>query len=263
MSFSIVIPARYASSRFPGKPLADLGGKTMLQRVYKQCKKSKAKRVIIATDDERIQTAAESFGADVVMTSPEHDSGTSRIAEVIQLCGLKDDEILVNVQGDEPFIPTTIIDQVAANMSLYTEADMATLAVPVTEQAEIFNPNAVKVLTDKHGYALYFSRAAIPYDRDNFAQNQHENMATGLYLRHIGIYAYRSKFVKQYLNWEKSPLEEIEKLEQLRVLWHGEKIHVGIALETPQAGIDTPEDMQNALEYLKAKKKKKPSEPKS
>ncbi|MER2491079.1 3-deoxy-manno-octulosonate cytidylyltransferase [Catenovulum sediminis] len=256
MSYTIVIPARYASTRFPGKPLVDMAGKTMLQRVYKQCKKTQAGKIVIATDDERIAEAAVSFGAEVVMTDKNHDSGTARIGEVIQKLSIKENEIVVNVQGDEPFIPPTVIDQVANNMSLYTEADMATLAVPIFEADELFNPNSVKVVTDKNGYALYFSRATIPYDRSRFVTPKDDMQIGQYYLRHIGIYAYRAEFVRQYLNWEPSPLEEAESLEQLRVLWHGEKIHVGIATETPPAGIDTPEDMERALEYIKNKKKK-------
>ncbi|EWH12267.1 3-deoxy-manno-octulosonate cytidylyltransferase [Catenovulum agarivorans DS-2] len=260
MSYIIVIPARYASTRFPGKPLVDMAGKTMLQRVYKQCKKTQASKIVIATDDERILQTAQSFGAECVMTSSEHDSGTARIGEVIQQIGLKDSDVVVNVQGDEPFIPPTIIDQVANNMALYTEADMATLAVPIEDKEELFNPNAVKVVMDKNGYALYFSRATIPYDRSRFVTPDDSNDIVRHYYRHIGIYAYRAEFVRQYLNWDPSPLEDIESLEQLRVLWHGEKIHVGVATETPPAGIDTPEDLARALEYIKNKKKLKDKE---
>lgn len=256
MSYTIVIPARYASTRFPGKPLVDIAGKTMLHRVYKQCLKTKASKIVVATDDARIEKEAINIGAQVCLTQSEHQSGTARIGEVIQTLNLNDDEIVVNVQGDEPFIPSSIIDQVAGNMALYTEADMATLAVPIEDADEVFNPNAVKVVTDKNGYALYFSRAPVPYDRDNFA-NQPVNQIGKYYLRHIGLYAYRADFVRQYLNWPASPLEEAESLEQLRVLWHGEKIHVGIANQTPPAGIDTPEDLANAIEYLKSKKKQK------
>lgn len=257
MSYTIVIPARYASTRFPGKPLVDIAGKTMLQRVYKQCKKTKASNIIIATDDQRIADVARDFGAEVCITEIEHQSGTARIGEVIQKMGLKSQEIIVNVQGDEPFIPPAIVDQVANNMSLYTEADMATLAVPITDAEEVFNPNAVKVVTDKNGYALYFSRAPIPYDRDGFANQETVTEINNNYLRHIGIYAYRAEFVRQYLNWPASPIEQAESLEQLRVLWHGEKIHVGIATETPLSGIDTPEDLTKAVEYIKSRKKEK------
>ncbi len=254
MSYTIVIPARFASTRFPGKPLVEIMGKTMLHRVYKQCQKTKANRIVIATDEDKIAKEAKKIGADVCMTSEAHQSGTARIGEVIQTLGLKDDEIVVNVQGDEPFIPSAIIDQVASNMALYTEAEMATLAVPIEAVDEIFNKNAVKVVTDKNGYALYFSRAPIPYDRDEFSKETIKTISPN-YLRHVGLYAYRAAFVRQYLNWPASPLEEIESLEQLRVLWHGEKIHVGIANENPPAGIDTPEDLEQAIKYLKSKKK--------
>ncbi|MCU4675666.1 3-deoxy-manno-octulosonate cytidylyltransferase [Catenovulum sp. 2E275] len=254
MSYTIIIPARFASTRFPGKPLVEIAGKTMLHRVYKQCKKTTANRVVIATDDDRIAEEADKIGAEICMTDSEHQSGTARIGEVIQTLGIKDDEIVVNVQGDEPFIPSAVIEQVASNMALYTEADMATLAVPIEDAEEIFNSNAVKVVTDKNGYALYFSRAPIPYDRDQFSKQSIKQLSP-IYLRHIGLYAYRSSFVKQYLNWPASPLETIESLEQLRVLWHGEKIHVGIANEKPPAGIDTPDDLEQAIKYLKNKKK--------
>ncbi|KMT63841.1 3-deoxy-manno-octulosonate cytidylyltransferase [Catenovulum maritimum] len=257
MSYTIVIPARYASTRFPGKPLVDIAGKTMLHRVYKQCKKTHANRIIIATDDQRIADEAEAIGAECCITSVNHESGTERIAEVIDQMNLAADEIIVNVQGDEPFIPSAIIDQVANNMGLYTEADMATLSVPITDVEEVFNPNVVKVVTDKSGYALYFSRSTMPYDRARFLNQDDIKEIGNYYYRHIGIYAYRAKFVKQYLNWPASPLEQAESLEQLRVLWHGEKIHVGVASEIPLGGIDTPEDLDNAIIQFKARKKEK------
>lgn len=256
MSYTIVIPARYASTRFPGKPLADINGKTMLHRVFKQCKKTNANRIVIATDDQRIVKEAEKIGAEYCITSDKHESGTERIAEVIQLLGLKSDEVIVNVQGDEPFIPSVIIEQVANNIKLYPEADMATLSVAIHDHDELFNPNSVKVVTDKSGYALYFSRSALPYDRARFSDKKIKTLGT-YHQRHIGIYAYKAEFVEQYLNWPKSPLEEAESLEQLRVLWHGEKIHVGVAKETPYPGIDTPEDLTNAITYLTNKKKDK------
>ncbi|MFA0414850.1 3-deoxy-manno-octulosonate cytidylyltransferase [Vibrio renipiscarius] len=239
MSFTVVIPARYQSTRLPGKPLADIGGKPMIQWVYEQAKQAGADQVIIATDDERVEQVAKAFGAQVCMTSPNHESGTERLAEVVKLMNIADDHIIVNVQGDEPLIPPSIIAQVAENLA-NSHAPMSTLAVEISDEAEVFNPNAVKVLTDKDGYAMYFSRASIPWDRDNFAN---KTIAQPL-LRHIGIYAYRAGFINTYINWEPSALEKIECLEQLRVLWYGEKIHVAVAKESPAAGVDTPEDLE-------------------
>ena len=246
MSFTVVIPARYQSTRLPGKPLADIGGKPMIQWVYEQAKQAGADHVIIATDDERVEQVAKAFGAQVCMTSANHESGTERLAEVVKLMGIADDHIIVNVQGDEPLIPPSIIAQVADNLA-NSQAPMSTLAVEISDEAEVFNPNAVKVLMDKDGYAMYFSRAAIPWDRDNFANNK--TIAQPL-LRHIGIYAYRAGFINTYVNWQPSALEKIECLEQLRVLWYGEKIHVAVAKEAPPAGVDTPEDLQVVCDII-------------
>ncbi|WP_407332958.1 3-deoxy-manno-octulosonate cytidylyltransferase [Enterovibrio sp. 27052020O] len=241
MKFTVVIPARYASSRLPAKPLVDIGGKPMIQWVYEQAMKSGADKVIIATDDQRIVDAANAFGAEVCMTREDHQSGTERLAEVIEKYNLDANEIIINVQGDEPLIPPSVIRQVAENLAK-SEAPMATLAVNIDHADEVFNPNAVKVVTDKDGYALYFSRATIPWDRDNFAKAPaeiHHNLK-----RHIGIYGYRAGFINTYINWAPSPIEHIECLEQLRVLWYGEKIHVDVAIEVPPAGVDTQEDLE-------------------
>lgn len=241
MSFTVVIPARYQSTRLPGKPLADIGGKPMIQWVYEQSLLAGAERVIIATDDARVEQAVKAFGGTVCMTSPDHQSGTERLAEVVALMGIEDDHIIVNVQGDEPLIPPAIVRQVADNLAA-SKAPMATLAVEIDHESEVFNPNAVKVVTDKDGYALYFSRATIPWDRDNFA-SEDKTIVQPL-MRHVGIYAYRAGFINTYINWQPSQLEKIECLEQLRVLWYGEKIHVAVALEAPPAGVDTPEDLE-------------------
>ncbi|ELL0574294.1 3-deoxy-manno-octulosonate cytidylyltransferase [Vibrio fluvialis] len=239
MSFTVVIPARYQSTRLPGKPLADIAGKPMVQWVYEQAMQAGAERVIIATDDARVEQAVLAFGGTVCMTSPDHQSGTERLAEVVKLMGIEDNHIIVNVQGDEPLIPPSIIRQVADNLAA-SQAPMATLAVEISHEYEVFNPNAVKVVTDKDGYALYFSRATIPWDRDNFAKDK---TVVQPLMRHIGIYAYRAGFINTYIQWPASQLEKIECLEQLRVLWYGEKIHVAVALEAPPAGVDTPEDL--------------------
>ncbi|MDF2153634.1 3-deoxy-manno-octulosonate cytidylyltransferase [Vibrio sp. CAU 1672] len=240
MSFTVVIPARYHSSRLPGKPLADIGGKPMVQWVYEQALQAGADDVIVATDDERVASAVEGFGGKVCMTASTHESGTERLAEVIEKMAIPAEHIVVNVQGDEPLIPPAIIQQVAQNLA-NCEAPMATLAVEITAEDEAFNPNAVKVVVDERGYAMYFSRATIPWDRDNFAQQ--DKVIVNPLMRHIGIYAYRAGFIGTYVNWAPSTLEQIESLEQLRVLWYGEKIHVAVAKEAPAAGVDTPEDL--------------------
>lgn len=249
MSFTVIIPARYQSTRLPGKPLADIAGKPMIEWVYQQAMRSGANKVIIATDDSRVEAVAHGFGAEVCMTSPNHESGTERLAEVIDKMSIPESHIIVNVQGDEPLIPPEIIRQVANNLA-GSEAPMATLSVDITDEEEAFNPNAVKVVTDANGYALYFSRATIPWDRDAFAQNS-KTLGQPLQ-RHIGIYAYRAGFVNTYINWRPSVLEKIECLEQLRVLWYGEKIHVAIAKVAPPAGVDTPEDLEAVRRVLGA-----------
>lgn len=248
MSFTVIIPARYASSRLPGKPLAMIGDKPMIQRVYERAAAAGAAEVIVATDDQRIVTAVEAFGGRAMLTSPHHQSGTERIAEVIDYLAIADDHIVVNVQGDEPFIPPEIIRQVADNLANQKQAQMATLAVPIHSLEEVLSPHAVKVVTDVNGYALYFSRAPIPYERDGLSQNKLAALAD--YRRHIGIYAYRAGFVWRYIEWDPSPLEQIESLEQLRVLWYGERIHVAEAIATPPAGIDTPADLVRANQQL-------------
>lgn len=239
--FTVIIPARFSSTRLPGKPLADIHGKPMVVRVMEQAIQSGASRVIVATDHPDVAAAVIQAGGEACMTNPEHQSGTERLAEVIDLYGFSDDEIIVNVQGDEPLIPPEIISQVAGNLQ-GSKANMSTLAVPIHDAQEAFNPNAVKVVTDNEGYALYFSRATIPWDRDKFSVNQ--NTIGDYFLRHIGIYAYRAGFIRRYIKWEASPLEKIEMLEQLRVLWYGEKIHVAVAKKTPGAGVDTPQDLE-------------------
>ncbi len=241
--FVVIIPARYASSRLPGKPLADICGKPMIQWVYEKSVASGAKQVIVATDDARVQQVVEAFGGEVCMTSTDHQSGTERLAEVIDIKALPEDTIIVNVQGDEPLIPPENIRQVADNLAKSSKANMATLSVKIHSVEEAFNPNAVKVVCDKDGYALYFSRSTVPYDRNHFLNNEDISTIGDFYQRHIGIYAYRAAFIHQYIAWPDSPLEHIEMLEQLRVLWHGEKIHVEEAHVAPHAGVDTPGDL--------------------
>ncbi|WP_205954421.1 3-deoxy-manno-octulosonate cytidylyltransferase [Pantoea stewartii] len=240
MSFIAIIPARYASTRLPGKPLVDIHGKPMVVHVMERARESGASRVIVATDHPEVARAVEAAGGEVCMTRADHHSGTERLAEVIEKYQFADDQIIVNVQGDEPMIPADIVHQVATNLA-QADAGMATLAVPITDAEEAFNPNAVKVVMDARGYALYFSRATIPWDRERYAQSR-EQIGDTL-LRHIGIYAYRAGFIRRYISWEPCPLEQIELLEQLRVLWYGEKIHVAVAKTIPGVGVDTPEDL--------------------
>ena len=241
MSFVVIIPARYASTRLPGKPLVDINGKPMVVHVLERARESGAERIIVATDHEEVARAVEAVGGEVCMTRVDHQSGTERLAEVVEKCGLSDDTIIVNIQGDEPMIPPAIVRQVAENLA-QREVGMATLAVPIHSAEEAFNPNAVKVVTDAQGYALYFSRATIPWDRDRFAQSR--DAIGDTFLRHIGIYGYRAGFIRRYVTWQPSQLEQIEMLEQLRVLWYGEKIHVAVAQTVPGTGVDTPEDLE-------------------
>ncbi|MDC9588437.1 3-deoxy-manno-octulosonate cytidylyltransferase [Xenorhabdus sp. XENO-10] len=241
--FTVIIPARFASTRLPGKPLADIHGKPMIVRVMERAVRSGAERVIVATDNQDVFDAVTAAGGEACMTRENHHSGTERLAEVIDKYQFADDEIIVNVQGDEPLIPEQIIKQVADNLA-DSDAGMATLAVQIQDAEEAFNPNAVKVVMDSKGYALYFSRATIPWERDLFMQSK-ETIGDN-FLRHIGIYAYRAGFIRRYVQWAPSPLECIEMLEQLRVLWYGERIHVAKALQAPGAGVDTPEDLEAA-----------------
>ncbi|QSR35092.1 3-deoxy-manno-octulosonate cytidylyltransferase [Marinobacterium iners] len=252
MSFSVVIPARYASSRFPGKPLADLAGKPMLQHVYERACESEAVRVIIATDDERIAHVARNFGAEVCMTSDDHPSGTDRLQEVVHKLGFYADDIVVNVQGDEPLIPPRIINQVAHNLMALPMAGIATLSEPIETVDTLVNPNVVKVVTDHQGMALYFSRAPIPWPRDSFmSEVGRSTMPEGFsWQRHIGLYAYRVKLLNDFVRWPPAPLEQTECLEQLRALWNGVGIHVDAADETPPAGVDTPEDLERIRQLL-------------
>ncbi|TRX74888.1 3-deoxy-manno-octulosonate cytidylyltransferase [Pseudomonas mangiferae] len=250
IDFTVVIPARHASSRLPGKPLQDIAGKPMVQHVWEQARRSGARRVVVATDDPRIVDACQAFGAEALMTRVEHASGTDRLAEVATQLGLDDRAIVVNVQGDEPMIPPSIIDQVAANLAAHPEAGIATLAEPLEDVAALFNPNVVKVIHDLNGLALTFSRAPLPWARDAFARDRDQLPAGIPYRRHIGIYAYRAGFLHDFVAWGPCWLEGTESLEQLRALWHGVRIHVADALEAPPTGVDTPEDLERVRQLL-------------
>ncbi|WP_312119791.1 3-deoxy-manno-octulosonate cytidylyltransferase [Kosakonia cowanii] len=249
MSFVVIIPARYASTRLPGKPLVDINGKPMVVHVLERARESGAERIIVATDNEEVMAAVQAVGGEVCMTRADHQSGTERLAEVVEKCGFSDETVIVNVQGDEPMIPPAIIRQVADNLAARRDVGMATLAVPIESAEEAFNPNAVKVVMDAQGYALYFSRATIPWDRDRFAASR-ETIGDS-FLRHIGIYGYRAGFIRRYVRWQTSPLEQIEMLEQLRVLWYGEKIHVDVASVVPGTGVDTPEDLERVRQAMR------------
>jgi len=244
MSYIVIIPARYSSSRLPGKPLMDIAGKPMIQHVFEQAKKSRAERIVIATDDQRIMDVAQSFGAEVVMTSDKHPSGTDRLEEVVSKLGLPHDGIVVNVQGDEPLIPPELIDQVAENLSAQPSAGMATLCEQIHDVESVCNPNVVKVVFDGSGLANYFSRAPIPWSRESFSDPQPYLPKDSDYYRHIGIYAYRVSFLKDYVTWPPSMTEQVERLEQLRALSNGVNIHVEITKASPPAGVDTQEDLE-------------------
>ena len=245
--FVVVIPARYASVRLPGKVLRDLAGKPMLQHVYERGTESDASEVVIATDDERIADAAESFGAVVCMTGVDHQSGTERIAEVADLMDWDDSKIVVNLQGDEPTMPASLVNQCAVLLSDAT-ADIATLASPFQIQEDFENPNCVKVIRDNNNHAIYFSRAVIPYAR-NAAQSE---LAMESALHHHGIYAYRCGVLRQLVSEEPSALEVSEQLEQLRALSMGLTITVGVPSERPGIGVDNEDDLRRASEELSA-----------
>lgn len=241
--YTVVIPSRYGSTRLPGKPLMDIGGKPMVQRVWEQAMRSNAQRVVIATDDARIQYAAQGFGAEVCMTAAHHPSGTDRLQEVVTALALDEDHIVVNVQGDEPLIPPPVIDQVADNLAAHTEAGVSTLCEEITASEELYNPNVVKVVRNQRDMALYFSRAFVPWPRDAQAAAVDVAPSDGPWYRHIGIYGYRTSFLHQFVQWPAAPIEALENLEQLRALYRGVAIHVGIACQPVPAGIDTEGDL--------------------
>lgn len=242
MSFTVIIPARLASTRLPNKPLADIGGKPMVVRVAERAALSGARQVLVATDHADIAAACRAHGVQVEMTREDHPSGTDRIAEAARALGLAADEVVVNVQGDEPLIDPKLIASTAAMVS--AGQGMATAAHPIHDAADVFNPNVVKVVLDIGSRALYFSRAPIPWYRDAYAANRESLPAGHGVLRHIGLYAFTMDFLQAYPTLSPSPLEKAEALEQLRVLWHGHSIAVHVTQEVPQAGVDTPEDLE-------------------
>ncbi|MDA1302322.1 MAG: 3-deoxy-manno-octulosonate cytidylyltransferase [Proteobacteria bacterium] len=239
MNFSVIIPARYASQRLPGKPLRDIVGKTMIQRVYEQALQSRAVDVVVATDDRRIHDVVTGFGGRACMTSDRHASGTDRLQEAASQLGYTEDDVVVNVQGDEPLIPPAVINQVADNL-VESGAMMATLCEPIGRLSDFQDSNVVKVVTDQDDFALYFSRAPIPWPRDT---------PTDLTLarKHLGIYAYRVSMLNRFVTWQPAPVEQTEKLEQLRALFHGIRIHTAISDCLIPAGVDTEADLQRVI----------------
>lgn len=244
MSFKVVIPARFDSSRLPGKPLADIAGKPMIVHVVERAKRSDASEVIVATDHEEVRAAVERHGHVALMTRRDHASGTDRIAEVVEQRGWSDNELVVNVQGDEPGMDPNLIGQVAACLARNPGATVATACYPIQSADEFFNPNVVKVVRDVGGNALYFSRAPIPWARDAFAGDRTQLPQGMTAQRHLGIYAYRCGFLRSFGGLPVSSLETLEALEQLRMLWHGYRILVAEAARLPETGVDTLEDLE-------------------
>jgi 3-deoxy-manno-octulosonate cytidylyltransferase (CMP-KDO synthetase) len=243
VTFAVLIPARFASTRLPGKPLLDIAGKPMVVRVAERAQASGADRVVIATDDERIRAAAVQHGVEVVLTQGNHATGTDRLAEAATQLHLDDRTIVVNVQGDEPLLEPALMRGVADKLRAHADASMATACHAIEDPQEGFNPNVVKVVLDHAGYALYFSRATIPWARDAFAETR-AKLPIGLPLyRHYGLYAYRVGFLRHYPTLAPAQVERFEALEQLRALWHGHRIAVLVAKGTPAPGVDTPEDL--------------------
>jgi 3-deoxy-manno-octulosonate cytidylyltransferase (CMP-KDO synthetase) len=248
--FHVIIPARFGASRLPGKPLLAIGDRPLIQWVWQCALRSGAVNVIVATDDVRIFEAAAGFGADVQMTSPEHASGTDRIAEVVRAKRWAPDDVVVNLQGDEPMMPAAVVREVAQALSARPQIDIATAVTPIRSLAEFLDPSCVKALRAREGEALYFSRAPVPWPRDAAADGRPTGFAGAW--RHIGIYAYRVRSLLQFASWPPTPLEQTEKLEQLRALEHGMRIHLVVLSEPPPAGVDTPEDLERARAALAA-----------
>ena len=250
--FTVVIPARMASSRLPNKPLADIAGLPMVVRVAQRALLSKASQVVVAADDERIVQACQAHGIQALLTRQDHVSGSDRLAEACQLLGLPDEAVVVNVQGDEPLIHPGLINDVADLLSQRPEASMSTAAHAIAQPEEFTNPNVVKVVLDARQMALYFSRAPIPWWRDGQAQGGFKSLPSPAPLRHVGIYGYRAGFLRLFPQLPPAPIETMESLEQLRAMWHGHPIAVHITDEAPGPGVDTPEDLARVRALLAA-----------
>ncbi|MDP3348787.1 MAG: 3-deoxy-manno-octulosonate cytidylyltransferase [Hydrogenophaga sp.] len=248
--FTVLIPARLASTRLPDKPLADIAGVPMVVRVAQQALRSAAHRCVVAADDVRIVQACEAHGVNAILTRTDHLSGSDRLAEACTLLGLADDEVVVNVQGDEPLIDPGLINAVAQELHARPDCVMSTAAHAIDELADFLNPNVVKVVLDRRRTALYFSRAPIPWWRDGMASGALSALPSPSPLRHVGVYGYRAGFLQRFPDLEPAPLEATESLEQLRVLWHGECIAVHLSAVAPGAGVDTPQDLERVRRVL-------------
>lgn len=252
MDFTVIIPARMASSRLPDKPLADIAGLPMVVRVAQRAAQSRARQVVVAADDARIVAACQAHGVQAILTRQDHASGSDRLAEACQLLGLDGDALVVNVQGDEPLIPPALIDAVARVLAERPEASMGTAAHAIHALDEFTNPNVVKVVMDARQMALYFSRAPIPWWRDGQTAAGLQALPSPAPLRHIGIYSYRAGFLRQFPLLPPAPIESLESLEQLRALWHGHRIAVHLSQALPGPGVDTPEDLERVRRLLQA-----------
>lgn len=251
LKFRVAIPARYGSTRLPGKPLREIARRPMIEHVYSRALASGAKEVVIATDDPRIREVAEDFGAAVCMTATTHLSGTDRLAEVATLRGWSDEDIIVNLQGDEPLMPPALIRQVAVSLDTHPAAGISTVCTRIQTAQQIFDPHVVKVVRDEQGYALYFSRAPIPYHRDEFSRNRDKIPVGADYFRHIGLYAYRASVLRRYPQLPACMLEQIESLEQLRALWNRIRIQVHETAEAPPVGVDTEQDLARVEDLIR------------
>ncbi len=256
MEFHIIIPARFASTRLPGKMLLDIAGKPMLWHVYEKAKASGAETVTIATDHEDIQAAAKAFGADVIMTSVDHQSGTERISEAVEALGLDEEEVVIGLQGDEPMISPLVIRQLAESLQEHDNVKIASICQEIRDVESLYNPNIVKVVLNRRHFAMLFTRAPIPWQKAMEKEIAQINLEHH-YHQHIGIYGYRVGFLKDFMNWPNCPFAELESLEQLRILWNGGRIFMNIAMEPVVAGIDTAEDLERVRSLFTDKNKGK------
>ena len=255
MSFHVIIPARFNSSRMPGKVLVDIHGKPMLQHVYEKAVDSGADSVIIATDDDRVAEAAKKFAAKVCMTSEDHTCGTERVAEAVEACDFDEEDIEINVQADEPFMPPKVIQSLAHEMEEQAHVKVGSVCSPLNNVEQLFNPNVVKVILNRRSNAMYFSRAPIPWDREQFMRDKNKiKLSEHTYFRHHGLYAYRAGFLTNFIDWQESPLEALEKLEQLRILWHGGRIHMHVTDAVLPIDVNTEEDLEELLKTTSSDK---------
>ena len=249
MEFRVIIPVRFESTRLPGKPLVDIAGKPMIQHVYERAKDSGAESVVIATDSDKVAEAAKAFGAEVCMTLPEHQSGTERLSEAVEALEYEDDDLIINVQGDEPLISPDTINKVACDLHEHETVKMTSICEPIETVEDLMNPSIVKVVLNRRNFAMYFSRSPIPWQRALGADEQAD--LTENYYRHVGLYGYRVSMLKDYVNWAESPYEALESLEQLRVLWNGFRIHMCVSDTKLPPDVNTPEDLEKVREIIK------------